>query len=47
MVNSDLKFGGTADWIIEKDNKIILCDFKTSKSVYPYMLLQLAAYSKL
>jgi hypothetical protein len=47
MVNSDLKFGGTADWIIEKDGKTILCDFKTSKSVYPYMLLQLAAYSKL
>lgn len=42
-----LGFGGTLDWIIEKDGKPILIDFKTSSGIYPEMVYQLAAYRHL
>ena len=41
-------FGGTMDWIIKKNNKYILVDFKTGKAIYsPEMPCQLAAYKYL
>jgi len=40
-------YGGTLDWVIERDGKIILIDFKTSKGIYPEMVYQLSAYKNL
>lgn len=47
MVDDTLGYGGTADWIMEMDGAIYLCDFKTSKNISPSMQLQLGAYAKL
>lgn len=45
---SGKKFGGTLDLLAKyKKNKLILCDFKTSKDFYISMFLQLAAYDLL
>jgi len=40
-------YGGTLDWIILKDEKPILVDFKTSSGIFPEMVYQLAAYKNL
>lgn len=37
-------FGGTLDWVVKKDDNYILVDFKSSKSIFPEMVYQLAAY---
>jgi hypothetical protein len=39
-------YAGTADWIINLDNRILLGDIKTSKAIYPEYLIQLSAYRK-
>lgn len=38
------KYGGTVDLICELDGKMVLCDFKTSKSFYISHFIQLSAY---
>lgn len=38
------RYGGTLDLICELDGKMVLCDFKTSKSFYVSHFIQLAAY---
>jgi len=40
-------FGGTLDWVIRKGDEYILIDFKTSKSFYFEMPIQLSAYKYL
>jgi len=40
-------YGGTLDWVIRKDGKLILVDFKTSSGIFPEMVYQLAAYKNL
>ena len=40
-------YGGMLDWVIEKDGKPILVDFKTSSGIFPEMVYQLAAYKHL
>jgi len=47
MVSNKYKFGGTIDLIAEMDGVIQLIDFKTSKGIYPEMIIQLSAYEKL
>ena len=47
MASDELEYGGTTDWVMEKNGEIYLCDFKTSKQVTPIMQLQLGAYAKL
>lgn len=46
MVSEKYKFGGTPDAILVK-GKLSLGDWKTSNSIYPEYLIQLAAYKKL
>ena len=41
------EYGGTADLLVKKDDKYILVDFKTSKSVYPDYLIQGSAYKQM
>lgn len=43
----ELGYAGTMDWVLELDGKRTLIDFKTSKSVYPTMFLQLGGYMNL
>lgn len=40
-------FGGTIDNVCEINGEKYIIDYKTSKTVYPSMFLQLAAYNKL
>jgi len=47
IISPSMGYGGTLDWLCEKDNEIILSDFKTSKAVHSTMFLQLGAYSLL
>jgi hypothetical protein len=47
LVSERHQFGGTLDFICEIGGRLCLGDFKTSGSVYPEMLLQLAAYQLL
>lgn len=47
LVSEPHRFGGTLDAIGEVDGELCLCDWKTSNSVYPAYLLQLAAYRTL
>ena len=44
MVCSPLKYAGTLDAIAEKDGKLWVIDFKTSKTIYDEHLWQVAAY---
>jgi len=44
--NKEHMYGGTADCVAEKDGKLILIDWKTSKDIYPENYLQLAAYKE-
>ena len=39
------EYGGTIDWLAEYRGKTVIIDFKTSKSFYYTMYLQLAAYA--
>ncbi|HUV46308.1 MAG TPA: PD-(D/E)XK nuclease family protein [Dehalococcoidia bacterium] len=47
MVSEHFRFGGTIDCLAKLDGKLVLIDLKTSKGIYPEMLLQLAAYNQL
>jgi len=47
LVSELYKFGGCPDAIGKIDGKLTLVDWKTSNSVYPDMLIQLAAYKQL
>ena len=47
LVSEHHQFGGTLDFVCEIDGVLCLGDFKTSKAVYPEMLMQLAAYREL
>lgn len=47
LVSEKHQFGGTLDFVCEIDGVLCLGDFKTSNSVYPEHLMQLAAYREL
>lgn len=47
LISHEYRFGGTPDAIGEIDGEIVLLDWKTSNSVYPDYLIQLAAYQHL
>lgn len=47
LVSEMYRFGGALDAIGEIDGELCLCDWKTSNSIYPAYLLQLAAYRQL
>lgn len=47
LVSEQYRFGGRIDAVGLLGNELILCDFKTSNSVYVDYTLQLAAYSLL
>lgn len=47
LVSEFYKYGGTIDCYCEMDGEFWLLDFKTGKSIYPEMLIQLAAYRQL
>lgn len=47
LIHPELRYGGTPDAIGEIDGEIVLLDWKTSNSVYPDYLLQLADYTHL
>ncbi len=44
MTHDALGFGGTIDQALVLDGEVTLSDLKTSKSIYPDVILQLAAY---
>ena len=44
VVSEKYRFGGTADMVGRIGGKLVLCDWKTSKGVYPEMTIQIAAY---
>lgn len=44
LVSNQYRFGGTIDFYGDRDGVPTLIDLKTSKAVYPEMLLQVAAY---
>jgi hypothetical protein len=44
VYNRQHRYAGTLDAIVEIEGKLLLVDFKTGKSVYPEVALQLAAY---
>ena len=46
VISEAHRYGGTLDFIGKLDGKLVLGDFKTSNSVWPEMLCQLAAYAK-
>jgi hypothetical protein len=46
VISEAHRYGGTLDFIGRLDGKLVLGDFKTSNSVWPEMLCQLAAYAK-
>lgn len=47
LVSEEHQFGGTPDAVGKIEGELCLVDWKTSNSVYPEMLLQLAAYKHL
>ena len=47
MVSERHRFGGTLDCIGEIDGELWLVDFKTSSGIFPEMLVQVAAYTRL
>lgn len=44
LVDKDLGFGGTIDFIVERDGRRYMGDLKTGKSAYDEVIIQLAAY---
>ncbi len=44
LVSEKYRFGGTADMIGEIGGELVLCDWKSSKGIYPEMTIQIAAY---
>ena len=47
LVSEQWGYGGTVDCLAYHDGKLWLLDFKTSKGIFPEMLVQLAAYYNL
>ena len=47
LVSEQYKYGGTIDCYAVINGKKTLLDFKTSKAIYPEMIVQLAAYKQL
>lgn len=47
LISEEFKYGGTPDAIGQIGNELCLVDWKTSNSVYPDYLIQLAAYKHL
>jgi hypothetical protein len=47
LVSERHRYGGTPDGVTERDNKIGIADWKTSKRLYPDYLIQVAAYKML
>lgn len=47
LISESLGYAGTLDWVLEINNKRILCDFKTSKATRISMMLQLGGYYNL
>jgi len=47
LVSEKYKYGGTIDCYAKVNGKLTLLDLKTSKAIYPTMIMQLAAYRKL
>lgn len=47
LVSEQHRYGGTIDAIASLGGELVVLDFKTSKSVYPDHLIQLAAYREL
>jgi hypothetical protein len=47
FVSNDLRFGGTLDAVAELNGRVCLVDFKTSNSMHPEHLIQMAAYRHL
>ena len=47
FVSDRFRFGGTIDCLAKIDGQLVLLDFKTSKGIFPEMLIQLAAYNQL
>jgi len=46
VVHEELRYGGTIDIIAKHDGRLWLIDLKTSKGLYPEMVLQTAAYAE-
>ena len=44
LVSEKYRFGGTADMVGEIGGELVLCDWKSSKGIYPEMTIQIAAY---
>lgn len=47
MVSEPYKYGGTIDCLAQIDGELTLLDFKTSKGIFPEMIIQLSAYEQL
>jgi hypothetical protein len=47
LVSEQHRYGGTPDAIALVGNQLVLCDWKTSNSIYSDYLIQLAAYQNL
>jgi len=47
LVSEEFKFGGTIDCLGEIAGELCLIDFKTSRAIYPEMLIQVVAYNQL
>jgi len=47
LVSEKYQYGGTLDWVIQEDGKVILVDFKASNAIYDEMRYQIAAYKYL
>ncbi len=47
LISPSLNYKGTIDRIYRKDDKLILVDWKTSKSIYKESYMQVAAYANL
>lgn len=47
LVSERYRYGGTLDAVLQQGDKLVLADWKTSNSVYPEYICQLAAYRQL
>jgi len=47
LISEQYRFGGTIDCLGEVNGELCLIDFKTSRGIFPEMLIQVAAYTKL
>ena len=47
LISQECRFGGTIDCLGTINDVLTLLDFKTSKGIFPEMLVQLAAYKRL